>query len=189
MAKDASQAAAWFAKVAESRSGKTLKSLSKYIAGAQYLLGVLYSTGHGVPKDGSQAARWLRQAAEQGYAPAYGPLASMYYTGEGTPKDERQAFVWFRKAAEAGQAEYQYVLGHMYHEGQGVAVDNIEAYAWLHLAAAAGSKGTKGVAGAMALKNKIERTMNPAQMSAALELRDQLSESVVSSMCKADNRT
>ena len=35
---------------------------------AQYILGVIYETGLGVPRDAAEAARWYRLAAEQGDA-------------------------------------------------------------------------------------------------------------------------
>lgn len=37
---------------------------------AQYELALLYLRGHGVEHDPEQARRWLRLAAQQGYAPA-----------------------------------------------------------------------------------------------------------------------
>ena len=38
-------------------------------AAAQFYLGTMYVTGHGVQQDYSAAALWFRKAAEQGYVP------------------------------------------------------------------------------------------------------------------------
>jgi len=65
---------------------------------AQNNLGVMYQNGRGVRQDDSQAVRWYRKAAEQGYASAQNNLGLMYVNGEGVP----QAVKWFRKAAEQG---------------------------------------------------------------------------------------
>lgn len=37
-------------------------------AGAQHNLGVMYTHGHGVPKDDREAVKWYRRAAKQGNA-------------------------------------------------------------------------------------------------------------------------
>src|SRR5712691_8471260 len=44
-------------------------------AEAQFNLGLMYIDGQGVPQDYTQAAQWLRKAAEQGDATAQGILA------------------------------------------------------------------------------------------------------------------
>ena len=38
-------------------------------ASAQYILGLMYANGFGVPEDDDEAVRWYRMAAEQGYGP------------------------------------------------------------------------------------------------------------------------
>lgn len=68
-------------------------------AGAQAMLGRLYDTGQGVPKDYSQALRWYRRAAEQNDPMAQLHVGLMYYDGNGVPKDDSEAARWFRRAA------------------------------------------------------------------------------------------
>jgi len=72
---------------------------------AQSVLGAMYVTGQGVPKDEAEAIKWLRKAAEQGEATAQYNLGNMYFDGLGVAKDEVEAARWLRKASEQGLAE------------------------------------------------------------------------------------
>ena len=74
----------------------------KGYADAQFVLGILYRRGQGVPKDDGQAFPWLRKAALQGRSDAQATVALMYSTGGGVPKDEGEALGWYRKAAAQG---------------------------------------------------------------------------------------
>ncbi|WP_338809326.1 tetratricopeptide repeat protein [Neisseria leonii] len=102
---------------------------------AQYLTGVKYMTGDGVPQDYGQALTWFRKAAEQGAAIAQITIGAMYFSGEGVPQDFAQAFTWYRKAAEQGVARAQYSIGTMYALGKGVQQDFGQARFWLQKAA------------------------------------------------------
>ena len=68
------------------------------------MIGSLYDSGEGVPKDAGEAANWYRKAAEQGHADAQCRLGDLYYFGEGVPKDTGEAANWYRQAAEQGHA-------------------------------------------------------------------------------------
>ena len=70
----------------------------------------MYSNGYGVTQDKSEAVRWYREAAEQGYANAQYNLGAMYYNGEGVRQDKSEAVKWFRKAAEQGYTPAQNAL-------------------------------------------------------------------------------
>jgi len=111
---------------------------------AQYNLGGMFNHYKGLPDNDPQAIKWIRKAAESGFAEAQfylgltyyygeGVLKKIktrlrllprrwftYYHGEGLPKNDRQAVNWFRKAAENGHAKAQYTLGWMYASGRGV---------------------------------------------------------------------
>ena len=54
---------------------------------------VMYALGEGVPENDTEAVKWFRKAAEQGYADAQYYLGDVYYFGEGVPLDE----VWFSR--------------------------------------------------------------------------------------------
>lgn len=68
-------------------------------AEAQYILGVSYHDGEGVPQDYAEAVKWYRKAAEQGYASAQFNLGIMYRIGQGVPQDYVQAHKWYNLAA------------------------------------------------------------------------------------------
>jgi TPR repeat protein len=57
-----------------------------------------------IEEDDTQAARWYRLAAEQGYARAQYSLGRMYESGQGVPEDYVEAVRWYRLAAEQGYA-------------------------------------------------------------------------------------
>ena len=108
-------------------------------AAAQFLLGLMYANGEGVPKDDAEAVRWYRLAAEQGLAAAQFGLGLMYANGKGVPKDDAEAVRWYRLAAEQGYAAAQSNLGLMYANGEGVPEDDAEAARWVRLAAEQGT--------------------------------------------------
>ena len=69
-------------------------------ARAQVQLGVLAYTGTGgTAKNGAEAARWFRLAADQGHLIAQYNLAAMYERGEGVPQDYVLAHQWYNLAA------------------------------------------------------------------------------------------
>src|ERR1700690_408289 len=69
---------------------------------AQVQLGVIYLTGDGVPKDDTEAMKWLRKAADQDSSLAERYLAELYFKGRGVPADVMEAAKWLRMAAEQG---------------------------------------------------------------------------------------
>ena len=62
--------------------------------GAQYLLGVMYRKGLGVPQDNMTAVKWYTLAAEQGDTDAQYNLGLMYANGHGVPQDYKTAVKW-----------------------------------------------------------------------------------------------
>ena len=110
-------------------------------AGAQHVLGLMYYTGRGVPRDYAQAFAWHYKAAVQGMAAAGYVIGAMYYTGNAVPRDQAQAVAWFRKAAEQGHPDAQYALGLMYrYHVAGLPEDVVIAYMLWNLAAANGHR-------------------------------------------------
>lgn len=103
-------------------------------ARAQYVLGLTYQFGRGVPQDEAQAFHWYMLAAMQGYRAGQTKVGVMYYVGRGVPQDYKQAIVWLRKSAEQNDARAMGTLGRCYLLGQGVAQDYVLAYALFNLA-------------------------------------------------------
>jgi len=104
-------------------------------ATAQFNLGLMYLTGHGVQQDDAAAALWFRKAAEQGYVFAQSNLGVLYRDGRGVPRDYAEAVIWIRKAADQGDAVAQFLLGDQYAKGEGVSQDYAEAMIWFRKAA------------------------------------------------------
>ncbi len=133
-------------------------------AAAQFNLGLMYITGHGVQQDDAAAALWFRKAAEQGYVLAQSNLGTLYLYGRGVVQDDTEAVMWFRKAADQGDAVAELYLGVMYAEGRGVPQDYVRAHMWFSLSAAQGEPR------AVKTLEMAERRMTPAQINEAQKL-------------------
>lgn len=94
---------------------------------AMHQLGRMYL---GVAKDDTEALKWFRKAAAQGWAPSMNNLGVMYALGAGVPKDDVEAVSWYRKAAEKDFPMAMYSLGAMFDRDEGVAKDDAEAVNW-----------------------------------------------------------
>jgi TPR repeat protein len=73
----------------------------------QYLLGVFYYLGEGIPQDYAEALKWFRRSADQGNSMAQFMLAGMYAQGKGVQKDFVQAHMWLNLAGAQGHEEAQ----------------------------------------------------------------------------------
>ncbi len=99
-------------------------------------LGMRYDEGDGVPQDYSEALRWYRLAAAQGYTDGQWHVGLMYKDGTGVPRDCAEAVKWHRMASDRGNAYAQFMLGVMYDDGNCVAKDLVLSYMWFSLSAA-----------------------------------------------------
>jgi TPR repeat protein len=88
-------------------------------ADAQYMLGLIYMKGEGVPKDDRAAARWFKSAADQDYARAEAFIGAYLLVGRGIEKDEVEAARYLKLAVAHGDADAQAFLGTMYASGSG----------------------------------------------------------------------
>jgi localization factor PodJL len=102
---------------------------------AEFLVGVKYTEGSGVPADLAKAAVWYQKAADKGLAPAQYRLASLYEKGRGVDKDVPKAKAWYAKAAEAGNAKAMHNLAVLFAEGGGGQPDYAAAAKWFEEAA------------------------------------------------------
>jgi TPR repeat protein len=142
---------------------KWRKAAEQGVAYAQYNLGVMYTSGQGVPKDAKLAVQSFRRAAEQGFADAQNNLGVMYASGQGVPKDDKIAVQWYRRAAEQGDAKAQSNLGLMYWKGKGVPQDLVQAYKWTYLATAQSGLSTR-------YRDLIAKRMTSVQFAEAQRL-------------------
>ena len=83
-------------------------------AEAQVVLGRMYLTGRGVPKDPDTAFKWFKAAAVQGNADGAFLLGAMYLLPR---SDIPEGLRWVRLAAEQGNQDAQLLLGQTYMEG------------------------------------------------------------------------
>lgn len=100
-------------------------------AESQYLLSTLIDAGEIPAFDDGEAARWERNAAEQGHAFAQANLSFRCYS----QGDFEQAFQWCLRAAHSRLAWAEYHVGLMYRKGEGVAHSDADAAKWYRLAA------------------------------------------------------
>jgi TPR repeat protein len=136
---------------------------------AQFNLGLLYSSGQGLPQDYPQALIWYRKAADQGDARAQVNLGGMYRVGRGVRQDYAQSAAWFRKAANQGNLFAQADLGEMYRDGQGVPQDFVRAHMWFNLVASGASEASIRDQ-AVRDRNELAAKMTPAQIAEAQRL-------------------
>lgn len=81
---------------------------ARNVAEAQTLLGAMYWSGEGVPRDHREAARLYLAAAQQGYARAQNNIGFMLGFGEGIPpRDDVEAYKWIQLAIDAYTAKNQ----------------------------------------------------------------------------------
>jgi TPR repeat protein len=106
---------------------------------AQMELARGYEFGASWQRDGREAARWYRRAAEQGNHDAEAALGRLYYLGRGVPRDATLALVWYEKAAAAGQSDALVGMGLLEHDGDLAEPNYVEAAKWMTLAAERGN--------------------------------------------------
>jgi TPR repeat protein len=93
--------------------------------------------GEGVPEDATEAVRWYRLAADQGYAEAQNNLGLMYLDGDGADQDTFEAVRLFESVAALGPNEVGFgyaatSLGWIYLTGKspGISRNTEEALRW-----------------------------------------------------------
>lgn len=104
----------------------------------QFDLGSRYAQGLGVPKNYTEALRWLTESAEAGNPRAQYSLAYLYSEGIGVAQDYAVALRWAHAASDRGDAMGQFALGISYAEGLGVKQDHGESARWLRRSAELG---------------------------------------------------
>jgi uncharacterized protein len=96
-------------------------------AGGCGMLGMLYATGEGLPRDAAKATEHYRKACDGGYLGSCLSLGVRYEKGEGVPQDRGRAAALYRKACDGGALAGCHNLGVMYDTGEGVVQDKAKA--------------------------------------------------------------
>lgn len=104
-------------------------------ADAENLLGEMYASGLGVPKDFTKAIALYRQAAAKGDGDGLNNMGMMFATGRGVDLKEAEAVKWFRKAALKGNVNAMYNMGDCFYRGFGINQDFVQAMRWYRQAA------------------------------------------------------
>jgi len=68
---------------------------------AQYQVGRMYLRGQGIKKDGLQAARWLRLAADRGHRNAQALLGTILFKGSDVARQAAMGLFWLTVAKDA----------------------------------------------------------------------------------------
>lgn len=146
-------------------------SASKGHAASQYILGLMYKEGNGVPKDYKEAVKWSRLAADQGYADAQELLGMIYSIGmEGVPQDFKEAEKFYRLAAGQGKVDSQFFLASMYAKGEGVPKDEKESEKWIRLAARQGHARSQEILRRLGLTAESPETAPQTPTAAANDI-------------------
>jgi TPR repeat protein len=91
---------------------------------AQFRIGARYDSGDRVPRDGAEAVRWYRRAAEAGHANAQNSMGSILQA----EKHYEQARPWYEHAAAQGHAQAINNLAYLYDLGLGTTQDRRKAF-------------------------------------------------------------
>ncbi len=114
-------AADWFL------SSETKALIVKAEAGdidAQLRVGAAYDYGQGAPRDGSEAMKWYRMAADRGNAEAQNSVGSVLQA----EKRYEEALPWFEKASAQGHALATNNLAYLHDLGLGVKQDRRKGF-------------------------------------------------------------
>jgi TPR repeat protein len=76
---------------------------------AQYHLGRMYLRGEGTPKNGLQAARWLRLAADKGHRNAQALLGGMLFRGTDVPRQAAMGLFWLTVAKDGARPDEKWI--------------------------------------------------------------------------------
>ena len=77
---------------------------------AQFLVGLAYHIGRGVPVDYERAAEWYLKAAGSADAHALANLGVMSLLGQGAPADDIDAYTWLQSAVGLGHTQFRPAL-------------------------------------------------------------------------------
>jgi hypothetical protein len=109
----------------------------------EYLLGLLFLNGSGVPLDHGKALECFRKSAYQRIPGGQYYLGLFYMTGKVIKEDDVEGEKLFEQAAKAGHSDAQYNLAVCYEKGIGVSKDPAQAKVWFQKAADQGNAGAQ----------------------------------------------
>lgn len=135
----------------------------------QFLWGDMLAWGVCVKSEPERGIAYMRDAANQGLAPALEQLGRYYAQGKLVQQDKEQAVVFLREGAALGNLKAQIRLVELFLEGYGSPYDYEDAYHWLYNAITDDKKTHAKIASCMA---KLEVLMHPKAVRKARRLSD-----------------
>ncbi|MBS1102526.1 SEL1-like repeat protein [Gluconobacter sp. Dm-62] len=99
------------------------------------ILGRMYESGSGVPRDLGKAAGYFREAAERNVVTAQARYGVMLLEGIGTPRHYGRAETWLKRAATNGDTQSAALIGDLCANGGDLPPNLMEAAKWYRLAA------------------------------------------------------
>ncbi|AAW60490.1 SEL1-like repeat protein [Gluconobacter oxydans] len=99
------------------------------------ILGRMYESGSGVPRDLGKAASYFHQAAERNIVTAQARYGLMLLEGTGTPRHYGRAETWLKRAAANGDTQSAALLGDLCANGGDLPPNLVESAKWYRLAA------------------------------------------------------
>ncbi len=100
-------------------------------AQAQYILGLIYKIGIGIPSNEKEAFNYIQLAAAQDYPEAVCELGVLYKDGIGCTLNFDTAITYFSKAEALGYSKGSYSIGYLYFKGLGsIEQDYAKAIEW-----------------------------------------------------------
>lgn len=132
---------------------------------AMYDLGLLYTSGDGVPPDVPEGLRWLRKSVDAGCPFAMVTLGARHIRGDGVEKDVKRGIAFYERAANLDHAFAQGRLGGHYWEGfpPDLPRDMQKGLHWLERAA----NGDSGFANWMLARIYLEGKDRPVDLTLA----------------------
>ncbi|TRY31713.1 tetratricopeptide repeat protein [Aliiglaciecola sp. M165] len=98
----------------------------------QFLWGDMLAWGVCVDAEPVRGISYMKEAADQGLAPALEQLGRYYAQGKLVQEDKQRAVIYLREAAALGNLNAQIQLADLFIEGFGSPYDYEDAYHWLY---------------------------------------------------------
>lgn len=98
----------------------------------QFLWGDMLAWGVCVDAEPARGISYMKEAADQGLAPALEQLGRYYAQGKLVQQDKQRGVVYLREAAALGNLSAQINLAELFIEGYGSPYDYEDAYHWLY---------------------------------------------------------
>lgn len=130
----------------------------------QFLWGDMLAWGVCVDAEPVRGINYMKEAADQGLAPALEQLGRYYAQGRLVQEDKQRAVVYLREAAALGNLNAQIQLADLFIEGFGSPYDYEDAYHWLYNAITDDKDIHSKIARCM---NDLEKLMHPKAVRSA----------------------